>query len=122
MVKSRHLALCSYFTHHRVVTLLSFFFFQVQVSTPVLEVKNPFNIDVCEFSLYLEKERLTKVDDCVTALAALIAAFHVFGIKCPRRLSQTLNFLETLIFDMHSPHFSSMKEKEKEVGFQHLVT
>ncbi|ELK00725.1 Sterile alpha motif domain-containing protein 3 [Pteropus alecto] len=96
--------------------------YQVQVSSPVLEVKNPFNIDVCEFSLYLEKERLTKVDDCVTALAALIAAFHVFGIKCPRRLSQTLNFLETLIFDMHSPYIPSMKEKEKEVGFQHLVT
>ncbi|XP_016060356.1 PREDICTED: sterile alpha motif domain-containing protein 3 [Miniopterus natalensis] len=95
---------------------------KVQVSTPVLEVKNPFNIDACEFSLYLEKERLTRVDDCVTALAALVAAFHVFGIQCPRRLSQTLNFLETLIFDMHSPCFPSMKEKEKEVGFQHPVT
>ncbi|XP_023614895.1 sterile alpha motif domain-containing protein 3 [Myotis lucifugus] len=95
---------------------------KVQVSTPVLEVKNPFNIDVCEFSLYLEKERLTKVDDCVTALAALVAAFHVFGIQCPSRLSQTLNFLETQIFDMHSPYVPSMKEKEKEVGFQHPVT
>ncbi|XP_059255134.1 sterile alpha motif domain-containing protein 3 isoform X2 [Mustela nigripes] len=95
---------------------------KVQVSTPVLEVKNPFNVDVCEFSLYLEKEKLTKVDDCITALAALIAAFHVFGVECPRRLSQTLNFLETLIFDMHSPGFPSMKEKEKEVGFQHPVT
>uniref|UniRef100_A0A2K6FFA0 Sterile alpha motif domain containing 3 n=1 Tax=Propithecus coquereli TaxID=379532 RepID=A0A2K6FFA0_PROCO len=95
---------------------------KVQVSTPVLEVKNPFNIEVCEFSLYLEKERLTKVDDCVTALAVLVAAFHVFGIECPRRLSQTLSFLETLIFDVHSPYFSSLKEKEREVGFQHPVT
>ncbi|KAB0360262.1 hypothetical protein FD754_004418 [Muntiacus muntjak] len=95
---------------------------KVQVSTPVLEVKNPFNMDVCEFSLYLEKERLTKMDDCITALAALIASFHVFGIECPRRLSQTLNFLETLIFDAHSPYSPSMKEKEKEVGFQHPVT
>uniref|UniRef100_A0A8D2EXA4 Sterile alpha motif domain containing 3 n=2 Tax=Theropithecus gelada TaxID=9565 RepID=A0A8D2EXA4_THEGE len=95
---------------------------QVQVSTPVLEVKNPFNMEVCEFSLYLERERLTKVDDCVTALAALVAAFHVFGIECPRRLSQTFNFLETLIFDMHSPYFPSLKEKEKEVGFQLPVT
>uniref|UniRef100_A0A0D9RVL6 Sterile alpha motif domain containing 3 n=1 Tax=Chlorocebus sabaeus TaxID=60711 RepID=A0A0D9RVL6_CHLSB len=95
---------------------------QVQVSTPVLEVKNPFNMEVCEFSLYLEKERLTKVDDCVTALAALVAAFHVFGIECPRRLSQTFNFLETLIFDMHNPYFPSLKEKEKEVGFQLPVT
>lgn len=86
----------------------------------MLEVKNPFNIDVCEFSLYLEKEKLTKVDDCITGLAALIAAFHVFGIQCPTRLSQTLNFLETLIFDMHSPHFPSMKEKD--VGFQYPVT
>lgn len=105
-----------------ILHVLFFFFFQVQVSTPVLEVKNPFSTDVCEFSLYLEKERLTKVDDCVTALAALVAAFHVFGIQCPSRLSQTLNFLETQIFDMHSPYFPSMKEKEKEVGFQHLVT
>ncbi|XP_008516312.1 sterile alpha motif domain-containing protein 3 isoform X1 [Equus przewalskii] len=95
---------------------------KVQVSTPVLEVKNPFNIDVCEFSLYLEKERLVRMDDCVTALAALIAAFRVFGIECPRRLSQTLNFLETLIFDMHSPYFPSVNEQEKEVGFQYPVT
>lgn len=79
-------------------------------------------MEVCEFSLYLEKERLTKVDDCVTALAALVAAFHVFGIECPRRLSQTFNFLETLIFDMHNPYFPSLKEKEKEVGFQLPVT
>lgn len=95
---------------------------KVRVSTPVLEVKNPFDTDVCEFSLYVEEERLSKVDDCVTALAALVAAFHVFGIQCPRRLSQTLNFLETLIFDMHSPHFPSMKEKEKKVGFRHSAT
>lgn len=120
MVKLRHIVLLSYFTYHGVVTVI--FFIQVQVSTPVLEVKNPFNMDVCEFSLYLEKERLTKVDDCITALAALIASFHVFGIECPRRLSQTLNFLETLIFDVHSPYSPSMKEKEKEVGFQHPVT
>jgi hypothetical protein len=94
----------------------------VQVATPVLEVKNPFNIDVCEFSLYLDKEKLTKVDDCVTAVAALVAAFQVFGIEYPRRLSQTLNFLQTLIFDMQSPYFPSLKEKEKEVGFQGPVT
>ncbi|XP_007945576.1 sterile alpha motif domain-containing protein 3 [Orycteropus afer afer] len=85
---------------------------KVQVTTPVLEVKNPFNINDCEFSLYLEKERLTKVDDCVTALAALLAAFHVFGIKCPQRLCQTLRFLKTLIFDMHHPYFSSVTGKE----------
>ncbi|KAM6180809.1 sterile alpha motif domain-containing protein 3 isoform 1-T1 [Erethizon dorsatum] len=95
---------------------------KVQVSTPVLEVKNPFDINVCEFSLYLDKEKLAKVDDCVTALAALVAAFHIFGIECPRRLSQTLNFLEMLIFDSHSPYFPSLKEKEKEVGFQPPVT
>ncbi|XP_023368391.1 sterile alpha motif domain-containing protein 3 [Otolemur garnettii] len=94
---------------------------KVQTSTPVLEVKNPFNIEVCEFSLYLEKERLTKVDNCVTALAVLVAAFRVFGIECPRRLAQTLNFLETLIFDVHSPYFPTLKEKEREVEFQHPV-
>ncbi|XP_021029604.1 sterile alpha motif domain-containing protein 3 isoform X1 [Mus caroli] len=85
---------------------------KVHVSTPVLEVKNPFHVNGCEFSLYLNKEKLTKVDDCVTALAALVSAFRVFGIECPRRLSQTFNFLETLIFDMQSPQFPSLKEKE----------
>uniref|UniRef100_A0A8C6RQS6 Sterile alpha motif domain containing 3 n=2 Tax=Nannospalax galili TaxID=1026970 RepID=A0A8C6RQS6_NANGA len=85
---------------------------RVHVSTPVLEVKNPFNIDICEFSLYLDKEKLAKVDDCVTALAALVATFHVFGIECPRRLSQTLNFLETLIFDVQNLYFPFLKEKE----------
>ncbi|KAM5228779.1 sterile alpha motif domain-containing protein 3 [Ctenodactylus gundi] len=70
---------------------------KVQVSTPVLEVKNPFNVDVCEFSLYLDREKLTQVDDCITAVAALVAAFRVFGIEHPKRLFQTLNFLETLI-------------------------
>ncbi|XP_004630313.1 sterile alpha motif domain-containing protein 3 [Octodon degus] len=94
---------------------------RVQVSTPVLEVKNPFDVNVCEFSLYLDKEELTKVEDCVTALAALVAAFHVFEIECPRRLSQTLHFLDTLIFDTCSP-YCSWKEKEKKVGFQAPVT
>ncbi|KAM4865692.1 LOW QUALITY PROTEIN: sterile alpha motif domain-containing protein 3 [Thomomys bottae] len=95
---------------------------KVQVSTPVLEVKNPFNIEVCEFSLYLDKEKLTQVDDCVSGLAALVAAFHVFRIEYPRRLWQTLNFLQTLIFDMHSPHFPSSKEKEEETGSQTSIT
>ncbi|XP_049994030.1 sterile alpha motif domain-containing protein 3 [Alexandromys fortis] len=85
---------------------------KVHASTPVLEVKNPFHINGCEFSLYLDKEKLAKVDDCVTALAALVAAFRVFGIECPRRLSQTFNFLETLIFDAQSPCIPSLKEKE----------
>ncbi|EGV99651.1 Sterile alpha motif domain-containing protein 3, partial [Cricetulus griseus] len=85
---------------------------KVHASTPVLGVKNPFHINGCEFSLYLDKEKLVKVDDCITALAALVAAFHVFGIECPRRLSQTFNFLETLIFDVQSPCFPSLKEKE----------
>ncbi|XP_075410054.1 sterile alpha motif domain-containing protein 3 [Tenrec ecaudatus] len=80
---------------------------KVQVSTPVLEVKNPFSISDCEYSLYLEQERLAKVDDCVTALAALVAAFHVFGIKCPQGLCQTLRFLKTLILDLHHPHVPS---------------
>ncbi|XP_031236186.1 sterile alpha motif domain-containing protein 3 isoform X1 [Mastomys coucha] len=48
---------------------------KVHMSTPVLEVKNPFHINGCEFSLYLNKEKLTKVDDCVTALAASVSCF-----------------------------------------------
>ncbi|XP_008048063.1 sterile alpha motif domain-containing protein 3 [Carlito syrichta] len=95
---------------------------KVRASTPVLKVKDPFNIGICEFFLYLERERLAKVGDCVTAVAALIAAFHVFGIQCPKRLSQTLKFLETLIFDIHSPYFPSLKEKEKEVSLHHPTT
>ncbi|CAH6778157.1 Samd3 [Phodopus roborovskii] len=85
---------------------------KVHTSTPVLGVKNPFHINGCEFSLYLNKEMFAKVDDCVTALASLVAAFHVFGIECPRRLSQTFNFLETMIFDVQSPCFPFLKEKE----------
>ncbi|KAM9006007.1 sterile alpha motif domain-containing protein 3 isoform 2-T2 [Sarcophilus harrisii] len=83
---------------------------EVQVPTPVLKVKNPFNINACEFTLYLEKEKLIQVDDCTMALAALIAAFHVFGVQYPRRLYHTLNFLDTLIFDINSPNFPSIRE------------
>ncbi|XP_074043672.1 sterile alpha motif domain-containing protein 3 isoform X1 [Macrotis lagotis] len=94
---------------------------EVQVSTPVLKVKNPFHINACEFTLYLEKEKLTQVDDCTMALAALIAAFHVFGVQYPGRLYHTLNFLDTLIFDMSSPHFPCIRETGKNEEFQHRL-
>lgn len=71
--------------------------------TPVLEVKNPFNMNSCEFALYIEREELAQLDDCTMALAALVAAFHVFDIPCPKRIHRTLNFLESLVFEVRSP-------------------
>ncbi|NXI66694.1 SAMD3 protein, partial [Anseranas semipalmata] len=76
---------------------------EVKVVTPVLEVKNPFNVNSCEFALYVEKEEVAQLDDCTTALAALVAAFHVFDIPCPNRIHRTLNFLESLVFEMRCP-------------------
>lgn len=71
--------------------------------TPVLEVKNPFNVNSCEFALYIEREELAQLDDCTMALAALVAAFHVFDIPCPKRIHRTLNFLESLVFEVRNP-------------------
>ncbi|XP_010174144.1 sterile alpha motif domain-containing protein 3 [Antrostomus carolinensis] len=76
---------------------------EVKVVTPVLEVKNPFNVNSCEFALYVEREELAQLDDCTMALAALLAAFHVFDIPCPKRIHRTLNFLESLVFEVRSP-------------------
>ncbi|XP_062428541.1 sterile alpha motif domain-containing protein 3 isoform X1 [Rhea pennata] len=73
---------------------------EVKVVTPVLKVKNPFNVSLCEFALYMENEELTQLDDCTMALAALVAAFHVFDIPCPKGIHRTLNFLESLVFEM----------------------
>ncbi|NXE49004.1 SAMD3 protein, partial [Casuarius casuarius] len=73
---------------------------EVEVITPVLKVKNPFNVNSCEFALYIEREELTQLDDCTMALAALVAAFHVFDIPCPKRIHRTLNFLESLVSEM----------------------
>lgn len=55
--------------------------FLIFTPTPVLEAKDPFHINACEFSLYWYKEKLTHT------LADLVAAFDVFEIKHPRRLS-----------------------------------
>ncbi|XP_057876516.1 sterile alpha motif domain-containing protein 3 [Melospiza georgiana] len=76
---------------------------EVKAVTPVLEVKNPFNVNSCEFALYIEREELAQLDDCTMALAALVAAFHVFDIPCPKRIHRTLNFLESLVFEVRSP-------------------
>ncbi|NXC17291.1 SAMD3 protein, partial [Corythaeola cristata] len=76
---------------------------EVKVVTPVLEVKNPFNVNSCEFALYVEREELAQLNDCTMALAALVAAFHVFDIPCPKRIRRTLNFLESLVFEVRSP-------------------
>ncbi|NXP49616.1 SAMD3 protein, partial [Heliornis fulica] len=73
---------------------------EVKMVTPVLKVKNPFNMNACEFSLYIEREEITQLDDCTMALAALVAAFHVFDIPCPIRIHRTLNFLESLVFEV----------------------
>lgn len=71
--------------------------------TPVLEVKNPFNMNSCEFALYIEREELAQLNDCSMALAALVAAFRVFDIPCPKRIHRTLNFLESLVFEVRNP-------------------
>ncbi|KFQ30402.1 Sterile alpha motif domain-containing protein 3, partial [Mesitornis unicolor] len=76
---------------------------EVKAVTPVLEVKNPFNVNSCEFALYIENEMLAQLDDCTMALAALLAAFHVFDIPCPKRIQRTLNFLQSLVFEVRSP-------------------
>ncbi|XP_006118656.2 sterile alpha motif domain-containing protein 3 isoform X2 [Pelodiscus sinensis] len=86
---------------------------EVKVLTPVLEVKNPFSVNTCEFALYVEKEKLAQLDDCTMALAALLAAFHVFGIQCPRRIHNTFNFLESLILEMKSPQSLPKKVKRE---------
>ncbi|NWS57715.1 SAMD3 protein, partial [Chunga burmeisteri] len=88
---------------------------EVKAVTPVLEVKNPFNVNSCEFALYVEREELAQLDNCIMALAALVAAFHVFDIPCPKRIHRTLNFLESLLFEqcnlLHtdpvSPHITA---------------
>uniref|UniRef100_A0A8C3R724 Sterile alpha motif domain containing 3 n=1 Tax=Cyanoderma ruficeps TaxID=181631 RepID=A0A8C3R724_9PASS len=76
---------------------------EVKALTPVMEVKNPFNVNSCEFALYIEREELAQLDDCTMALAALVAAFHVFDIPCPQRIHRTLNFLESLVFEVRKP-------------------
>ncbi|NXD23805.1 SAMD3 protein, partial [Spelaeornis formosus] len=76
---------------------------EVKAVTPVLEVKNPFNMNSCQFALYIEREELAQLDDCTMALAALVAAFHVFDIPCPKRIHRTLNFLESLVFEVRNP-------------------
>ncbi|XP_019468544.2 sterile alpha motif domain-containing protein 3 [Meleagris gallopavo] len=76
---------------------------EVKVLTPVLEVKNPFNVNSCRFALYIEKQEVAQLNDCTTALAALVAAFHVFNIQCPSRIQRTLKFLVSLIFEMNIP-------------------
>ncbi|XP_073193391.1 sterile alpha motif domain-containing protein 3 isoform X2 [Lepidochelys kempii] len=86
---------------------------EVKVLTPVLEVKNPFSVNTCEFALYIEKEKLAQLDDCTMALAALLAAFHVFGIQYPKRIHNTFHFLESLILEMKSPQSLPKKVKRK---------
>ncbi|XP_017594948.1 PREDICTED: sterile alpha motif domain-containing protein 3 isoform X1 [Corvus brachyrhynchos] len=76
---------------------------EVKAVTPMLEVKNPFNMNSCAFALYVEREELAQLDDCTMALAALVAAFHVFNIPCPKRIHRTLNFLESLVFEVRNP-------------------
>ncbi|OXB70505.1 UNVERIFIED_CONTAM: hypothetical protein H355_012685 [Colinus virginianus] len=75
----------------------------VKVLTPVLEVKNPFSVNSCRFALYVEKQEVAQLSDCTTALAALVAAFHVFNIQCPSRIQRTLKFLVSQIFEMNIP-------------------
>ncbi|XP_044275317.1 sterile alpha motif domain-containing protein 3 [Varanus komodoensis] len=87
---------------------------EVKVSTPVLEVKYPFNINVCECSLYMEKEKLAQLDDCAMALAALLASYHVFGIPFPQGLHNTLNFLKSLVFEVKVLPLLSVKTKTME--------
>lgn len=95
----------TYSSPNDAVILFEIFFFliQVKVLTPVLEVKNPFDVNSCRFALYIEKQEVAQLSDCTTALAALVAAFHVYNIQCPSRIQRTLKFLVSLIFEMDIP-------------------
>ncbi|XP_009561193.1 sterile alpha motif domain-containing protein 3 isoform X1 [Cuculus canorus] len=95
---------------------------EVKVATPVLEVKNPFNVNSCEFALYMEREELAQLDDCTMALAALIAAFHVFDIPCPKKIHRTLNFLESLVFEVRSPASLATQVKRELEAFHYPST
>ncbi|NWX91666.1 SAMD3 protein, partial [Nothoprocta pentlandii] len=66
---------------------------EVTVATPVLTVRNPFSVSACAFAVCVEREELARLDACAPALAALVAAFHVFDIPWPRGLRSTLAFL-----------------------------
>lgn len=69
----------------------------------MLEVKNPFDVNSCEFVLYIEREEVAQLADCTMALAALLAAFHVFDIPRPSGIRRTLSFLESLLFETRRP-------------------
>ncbi|XP_015266840.1 PREDICTED: LOW QUALITY PROTEIN: sterile alpha motif domain-containing protein 3 [Gekko japonicus] len=84
---------------------------EVRVSTPVLEVKYQFSVNMCEFSLFVEKEKLAQLDDCTVALAALLATYHAFCIPFPKWLYNTLTFLESLIFEVKRPQLLFVKYK-----------
>ncbi|NXW58139.1 SAMD3 protein, partial [Eurystomus gularis] len=91
---------------------------EVKAMTPVLEVKKPFNVNSCKFALYVEREEPAQLDDCTMALAALVAAFHVFNILCPKRIHRMLNFLESLVFEVRSS--ASLPTQERVGGTSHL--
>lgn len=55
---------------------------------------------------------MAQLDDCMMALAALLAAYHVFGISFPQKLHNTLDFLESLVFDMKCPQLLAAKSKK----------
>ncbi|NWU88687.1 SAMD3 protein, partial [Upupa epops] len=74
---------------------------EVKATTPVLEVKHPFDMNSCKFVLHVGGEELAQLNDCTMALAALLASFHVFDIPCPKRIHRTLNFLESLVFEVN---------------------
>uniref|UniRef100_H3A1U8 Sterile alpha motif domain containing 3 n=1 Tax=Latimeria chalumnae TaxID=7897 RepID=H3A1U8_LATCH len=82
---------------------------KVQVPIPVIKVKNPFSIFTCEFTLYVKKEPFAQLDDCTMALAAFVSAFHVFRFQRPRRLQNTLAFIETIVLGMGRPESLSAK-------------
>ncbi|XP_054029953.1 sterile alpha motif domain-containing protein 3 [Dryobates pubescens] len=76
---------------------------EARAETPVLEVRKPFSESSCRFVLRVSRERLARLDDCSTALAALLAAFHVFHLPCPAGIQRTLSFLQALLFEGRSP-------------------
>nr|XP_014352271.1 PREDICTED: sterile alpha motif domain-containing protein 3 [Latimeria chalumnae] len=90
----------------------------VQVPIPVIKVKNPFSIFTCEFTLYVKKEPFAQLDDCTMALAAFVSAFHVFRFQRPRRLQNTLAFIETIVLGMGRPESLSAKVTRKVLELQ----
>jgi hypothetical protein len=95
----------------------------IRVVTPSMVVKcqSPellFDLESVDIQTVLDKERITRPSDYITAMATVLAMYWVFDVEYPKELRRTLSFLAGHVCQLEPFKATPLTQKTINVLYQ----